>query len=369
MADNQGITPMRAAPQIRRRWLRAALCLSLCAAGLPAASFDCALASTAREHTICADAKLSQVDEELAAAYQRVVGSLTRASAETVREDQREWADWLGQVCPDHGAQPRGMAACLANEYSIRVRMLRDGLRRIGGVTFFPRLLVVIASDKGTPAPGSADPGFGVGRFHWPQIDAPSTLEQSGWNRAVRELAARMAQREGSPPAPDEFDPSLAADSDVNVFYTLRAANSKLISVEVGNERYNYGAAHPWESVTCFNWLLDPRRELSGEDVFQPGSGWEAFLGERAWEKLKASEHAKDLYADSTAHEAALRDAARVEGWTVTADGLEILFPEYSVAPRLAGMLTVNFAWDELKPYLAAGFDPAALPPPLQAGR
>ena len=56
-----------------------------------AASFDCARARTGVEKAICADPKLSEYDERIAAAYKRGLGEWNGAIRAYVRNDQRQW--------------------------------------------------------------------------------------------------------------------------------------------------------------------------------------------------------------------------------------------------------------------------------------
>src|SRR5215831_2287696 len=78
-----------------------------------AASFDCAKASTAVEKLICSDAKLSELDGRLAAAYRRALA--TPAVAQRVKQDQRVWLADRNR-CAD--------AACLTNAYQRRLASL-----------------------------------------------------------------------------------------------------------------------------------------------------------------------------------------------------------------------------------------------------
>jgi uncharacterized protein len=85
-----------------------------------AASFDCARASTAVEHTICANPSLSRLDEELAAAFKTMLGNVANPAA--LRERQREWLEER-DACGDD--------ACLDRLYTRRVAGLRAGTQSI----------------------------------------------------------------------------------------------------------------------------------------------------------------------------------------------------------------------------------------------
>ena len=62
-----------------------------------AASFDCAKAGTALEKAICANPKLSALDDELAGAYRAALSRLGEPGAAILRTGQRRWLKELGQ--------------------------------------------------------------------------------------------------------------------------------------------------------------------------------------------------------------------------------------------------------------------------------
>ena len=348
---------------------RSVLCVAVLwfAVQAPAAGFDCAQASTAHEKAVCADSKLSKLDEDLNAAYKAQRAQLSASGAAGVQQDERAWLTWLQQVCGERQNQRRPVAECVKSKYSERLYMLRRGVERAGGMIFFPRLKVMVAADEEPAIPNTSDPGFGVGAFSWPEIDRP-TPRQAAWNAAMRKQAAAAAANPDSAQArPADFEPGSVAGADVSVTYRLQAVNDRLISVTLENETYNYGAAHPNEFAIAFHWWLEAGRALTADDVFAPGGGWESFVAERCYQKLTTGEHKDDLYEEQNVRRAVADSIKAVSNWIVDAQKLEIDFPEYTVAPRVAGFVSVELSWDELKPYLAGGFDPAGLPQPLAA--
>src|SRR5262249_8464763 len=149
------------------------------------------------------------------------------------------WLRWLRSRCP--GKAEKDITPCLKAEYSLRQKRLHKGTVRLGGMIFFPRLKVLVVPDK-TQSPADhlgADPGFGVGRFSWPEIDHP-TPQQAAWNMAVRARAVELSRHNAT-----DFVPEAAYESDVDITYTVDAANDTLISVTLWNYSYGYGAAHP----------------------------------------------------------------------------------------------------------------------------
>lgn len=95
----------------------------LCLASLArAAGFDCARATTPVEKLVCADAILSQADDDLAQAYGRALAQARQAGA--VREAQRRWLAQERNRCAD--------LACLRASYARRLDVLAAGHRARG---------------------------------------------------------------------------------------------------------------------------------------------------------------------------------------------------------------------------------------------
>ncbi|WP_395683583.1 lysozyme inhibitor LprI family protein [Dokdonella sp.] len=91
----------------------AAVALSLATGTATAASFDCGKATTRIEHAVCANTRLSQLDEQLAQAYRSAVGS---AQAGSIRQTQRDWMRTRDACASD---------ACLEREYAQRLAALQ----------------------------------------------------------------------------------------------------------------------------------------------------------------------------------------------------------------------------------------------------
>ncbi len=78
-----------------------------------AASFDCEKATTKVEKMICADSELSKLDEDLSAAYSKVLKESSDAS--TLKQQQRDWLKERNG-CED--------SACVKHAYEARVSLL-----------------------------------------------------------------------------------------------------------------------------------------------------------------------------------------------------------------------------------------------------
>lgn len=97
--------------------LRYAFVLALCAAAQPiaAASFDCAKARRATEKAICADAGLSDLDDQLGRYYHGARAAL-QENAACLNGDQRDWLKLRDACAAD--------AACLKRSYLERLSEL-----------------------------------------------------------------------------------------------------------------------------------------------------------------------------------------------------------------------------------------------------
>ena len=102
-----------------------------------AASFDCARARTGVEKAICADPKLSEYDERIAAAYKRELDEWNGAIRGYVRNDQRHWLAEIRRIDDNDGEIEANCAAgdlpCLRREYQLRTDEIeRSGYRNSG---------------------------------------------------------------------------------------------------------------------------------------------------------------------------------------------------------------------------------------------
>jgi hypothetical protein len=113
-----------------------------------------------------------------------------------------------------------------------------------------------------------------------------------------------------------------------------------------------HGAGHPSEAGFEFNWLLNQRRELRPDDVFRKDSDWEKTIEARCSIELQQPD--ANLYDDW--EKALPKVVLDPRNWQLSADGLTIDFPEYTVAPRVSLVGPVTIPWTALKPLLQPGF-------------
>jgi uncharacterized protein len=331
-----------------------------------AASFDCKAAHTPREQAICSDPKLSALDDKLAAAYKSARASLSSQAANQIQSDQREWLHWLDQVCPPKNPSENSVGSCLTNHYNTRLAQLTTGIQKVGDATFFSRAHFVFvpdtAAEKAEPRSGN-DPGFGYGEFAWPQIDNPAP-PQAAWNTAVYAAAIKVeaSTEEGKSTT---FDAAVDSSGNNYGFYTLRAANSRLVDVDLGISTYGWGAAHPNTGVSSFIWWLDRQRPLVVSDVFRADSSWQQKLVDPIIQKLRVEPGEQYIWKGDELTKAVSTGLADTSSWGITFEGLTITYGQYSVGPYVIGMPTPGFRWNELQPFLNPALAPTTLPKAL----
>jgi uncharacterized protein len=337
-----------------------AICLSSTIA--QAASFNCAKATTDIERAVCIDPKLSAADDALARAYKSLRASLSQDASADVLDDQRSWLQWLKVECID--AKPEKLNACLQNGYQRRIDLLQDGNRTISNMHFYPRSITI--SVKMTE-PIQGWPPYGFGDYEWPQIDRP-TPAQAAWNEAIKKQAALLSQSVAEQSsAKAAFSPESVDGQDDDLWYSQVAANESFIITRFTYSYYGYGAAHPLTSITTMNWSAAKQAVLTVNDIFASNAAWQPMVAHRIYAKLIALPDYKDMKwnteADLTGH--TIDAISHVDIWTLTAQGAEITFPQYSIGPYSYGMPTVTFTWDELKSCLSPTFHPQELPSPI----
>lgn len=348
-------------PMSRTIALLLPLTLSMIAAS--AQSFDCKVAKTPREKTVCASPKLSALDSQIAANYKALRAQLSPASATLVQSDQREWLGWIDRVCPPNGkGAAANQALCLQSQYSNRARDL-TAITHLGNTVIFPRAHFLFKpGNANTTNPIS--PGFGYGSLRWPQVDKPN-VAQTTFNNAAKAKAGSLAVG-FSNTNNATFDTAVDASGSIDAYFAIDAANDRLINVTYTDSAYPWGAAHPTANRTSFLWWLDQNRKLAVGDIFWEDSGWQQKLVPFAIASLQSNANLKNnLWKGDELKKGVTSAIAEPDNWTLTSTGLTITFGEYSVGPYFIGMPQASIPWAQLKPMLAHGFQTSTLPAPI----
>lgn len=178
-----------------------------------AASFDCRKAQSFREHTVCSDAQLSSLDEQLNAAYKSARAASTNPME--LKDTQKAWMASANQ-CAD--------VACLAVAYQNRLSQLR----------------VVGGSDA-----GSAESPPVAESSQEPATTTPSPVVKSSTQPVRLNNVAQVAQ----PAQPLQVMPAPAAAGRANVVTTEDC--NRIAAAKPGSQ----------EQIDCFDALNDAQSD------------------------------------------------------------------------------------------------------------
>ena len=344
--------------------LHPALLLTLLAASASAfaAGIDCKLARTPRERAICSSPRLTADDARLSAAYQRLRSQLSPEGAAALTADQRSWLTYLDSACPPHArAERANLGNCLSEEYSTRLLQLTQVTRlQTGNLAFTRAAFVVLPNTPEAEKSAPGNPGFGIGRFAWPQIDRP-TPQQQAFNAAAQKAAVSIT------PDPKQAGttPRAASDGDsqVDVTYAILGQNARLLIVSYELFSMTYGAAHPSTFDFNLTFRLDTGAALKPQDIFRPAALTSPTLASAVVRKLQADPDIKSmLWEGDELHKGIREGLSDTRNWTLSSTGFTVTYGQYQVAPYVAGMPAATFSWKELAPMLNPALNPADLP-------
>jgi len=129
--------------------------------------------------------------------------------------------------------------------------------------------------------------------------------------------------------------------STLTIDYSLKSPPGTIISLMIRGDRYMDGAAHPGQSFETLNYDLAAGKTMSLSRLFLPGV---------PYLELLASVCQAELARRDTLQfpEGAAPTAGNYQNWVVTAQGIEITFNEYQVAPYAAGPQDVLVPYSQL---------------------
>lgn len=107
-----------------------------------AASFDCGKAKTVIEKSICADAKLSSLDDNLSNHYSQLRSKLSDNAKQKLRDHQSDWIRSLSSICSatPSNKDSKQITTCLSSAYTSRIEQLQKFNQGIHGITKYPTL-------------------------------------------------------------------------------------------------------------------------------------------------------------------------------------------------------------------------------------
>jgi len=307
-----------------------------------AASFDCAKATTAREHLVCANPDLSKLDDDLDQSYRRGLSQLSPSGAERLKVGQRQWLVFLERSCPmPEQAVSTAGKNCVVAAYRDRLEDLKQAAVRNG-----PYLFTRVDSYSVQPAPKDDDEETAhdrrpsVRHVAYPQIDQPINATTRRWNSIASQI---------------DDEPICGPTQDDEVGYRLGLATKRLISESRGSWAYCYGMAHGNGQDAVQNSILTPSlRQLQPDDLFRQGKPWRAKL--TALVRAAVTRQARELDPDLSHLDvgAIAAAAASPDRWFLRKEGLQINFESYELGEGYPFVPTVIVPWSALSGVLSA---------------
>jgi len=289
------------------------------------ASFDCKKAATAFEKAVCADPKVSKLDEDLAAGYNKAIAALSKDGQKILRDGQRRWLSYANDFCLKYKNDQQN---CLELVYERRIQDMDTAAKKIGPFVF-SRIDYFYVKD---------DPDFGrpsQGETSYPRIDNPTTEALKKWNSVMAPVTANG----------DYGDEETGCDNFDG--FTIISATDSMISAELTNWMFGHGAAHGYGGTNGKIYILKPDlHPFKTEDLFSDSTNWRNFVNKRCIEaagdliKPEDREQYKDLGTDPST-------------WSFTHEGLAINIGAGSVLGPMDEYKSTTIRWSDLKPYLA----------------
>jgi hypothetical protein len=186
----------------------------------------------------------------------------------------------------------------------------------------------------------------------YPQIEGAKSAGAANFNNAVKALIMKeVGEFKKSIRGWDTKGIGSEVGSYLETDYEVMIDNGNLISVAFGENSYYAGAAHPNHNALVVNYDLKSARTLRLAELFKPGSKYLSVISKYCIADLK-----KQMGGDADdrwIREGAGGSLKNYKNWTVTEQGLTILFDPYQVASYAAGPQKVDIPYAALKGIVA----------------
>jgi uncharacterized protein YecT (DUF1311 family) len=312
---------------------------------------DCTNATAPLDQLICNTPDIAAKDRALNEKYHAAMAQLSDAGKQHLKAGERKWLALVRAACGSQVGQSDGEAArCLAVQYDERLAQLDGAAKRIG-----PYLLSRIDDFAFQRRP--ADDKYGGLRtrhYSRPYIDQPSTPETEAWNRMVAELADQTERALYWEHTGEEVPANILDMGTMSVTFTLGLGSEDFLSVAIDSFMYLDGYSHGWGKISTSARLMKLSREVKIEEIFEPGSDWEATLRAECEAAMKERDGRQEF---------SCVDVGPQTGWIPTQDGpLLVVYLDAIPYSNVYLGTEVDVRWTNLRPLLRADL-PFAIPP------
>lgn len=126
-------------------------------------------------------------------------------------------------------------------------------------------------------------------------------------------------------------------------------SDDHFLSIYIFDYSDTFGAAHPSHQIFSFTWWVPEGRLLSLKDLFLPEAPYLQELSRLSRMKLHSDKEFADATTPEWIDEGTEPTPYNFRVWTVSNDGISIIFNEYQVASYADGPQRVDIAFSELK--------------------
>ncbi|MFA7653699.1 MAG: DUF3298 domain-containing protein [Candidatus Magasanikbacteria bacterium] len=131
--------------------------------------------------------------------------------------------------------------------------------------------------------------------------------------------------------------------------YDVKEQNDNFISIFLSGEQYVAGAAHPSHSVAVFNFNLKTGQIIKLKDLFVADAKYLEVLSNYCKKELLVRNGEEEFTNRENIQSGTLAKEDLYDVFSITLSGLVVIFPEYQVAPYVAGAQMVTVPWSDLK--------------------
>ena len=299
--------------------------LAVSTASARAASFDCAKAARRVDKAICADAALSQLDVDIAAAYTAASAGLDDAMRARLKRSQREWLS--------HREAGRKQ---LADDMKSRLALLRSPRRMLGGVAFLE-----LTADRSRPMFLLAPLPGAVAYNRW----ADSVWDRDSGESTIAEGDREQAKCDAEASAKGEADQCVV--EAVAHEFTTAVLPPGVVSVGEWVSLDEH-AAHPIDEWHHTRWWLQRSGQILPADMFA-GTAYKTLIARAVRDGVR--ERCGDVVPSQDAIDSVL-DA---DTWGLSADGMELTGDGYTFDCG-RGVVEIHVPWRDLRAVLRPEF-------------
>lgn len=189
----------------------------------------------------------------------------------------------------------------------------------------------------------SSTPSSTINIFYPYLSSAPTDAIKDDFNSAVSVLVNKFLtdfeKNQASSSAP------VKASSSLMLAYDVKEQNQNFYSALFGVEQYIVGSAHPSHSFVGLNYDLKNGAVVKLSDLFNSGEKYLDFLSSYTSKEL-TSRNEKEKFTDEDFIKTGTEPKEEnFSVFNISKEGLIITFPEYQVAPYVAGEQTVVIPW------------------------